>query len=237
MAHYMEISEKQLIAKIQELKRIKPEQEWAVLAKSRILEENKAVESPILRGLEQKRKVGILSVFPQLFRNKMPAYAFASFLFFVAGVFGLMILSAGNEIKVAEKSPAALVVSEAFKEKSQNVVDAAKHKPQNFSLAIEEFKSAAKNLTQAIEKNPEMAKEVAMEVKNSGTLLSVVSEAETEEALASSYKAVVKPVLNDLNSNKENLTQEQQKDLAEANDLYENGDYSQALEKVLLISK
>ena len=137
------MTEKELISRLQSLKQIKPRENWAVFAKSRIFEnniiDNKSIKnsilSDILRGVFQKKLV----------------YSFATFLFVVAGLFGFMkyglpnkINSSLNEtanIKIIQQYQENLIAIksnvEDFRVKSKNLSQISKSSsPENISLAL-----------------------------------------------------------------------------------------------------
>lgn len=223
-----------IIFKLKELKEIKPRKEWAVLLKNQIIENNATTVN------NKATYAGFLpNVFKAYFSGRL-VYSLATLLLIIAGVAGFVgygVLNVGD----SQKSIASLssVNSsknsnvEEFKAKSQNLIDVAKNNPQDFALAIKEIKTAAKNLTEAIEKNPKLAGEVAMEVKNNGTLLSLVSETELEEASSLLYKAIDEQMIRDIENT--TLTEDKKITFDEAKDLFAQGKYSDALEKILLI--
>ena len=230
------MEDSKLIFKLQQLKQIKPRKEWAVLVKNQIFENNIS---------DVTSKATYASLLPNIFKayfGKRLVYSLATLLFIISGVVGFVRYGVLN-VKVSQKSIASLSSTESplknsdveeLKLKSQNLINVTKNKPQDFALAIKEIKTAANNLTEAIEKNPKLAGEVAMEVKNNGTLLSIVSETELEQASDALYKVIDEQMIKDLE--KTTLTEDQKITFDEAKDLFEQAKYSDALEKILLIN-
>ena len=230
------MEDSKLIFKLQQLKQIKPRKEWAVLVKNQIFENNIS---------DVTSKATYASLLPNIFKayfGKRLVYSLATLLFIISGVVGFVRYGVLN-VKVSQKSIASLSSTESplknsdveeLKLKSQNLINVTKNKPQDFALAIKEIKTAANNLTEAIEKNPKLAGEVAMEVKNNGTLLSIVSETELEQASDALYKVIDEQMIKDLE--KTTLTEDQKITFDEAKNLFEQAKYSDALEKILLIN-
>lgn len=229
------MTEKQLISNIRGLKQIKPKQNWVLLTKNQILSGNQ-------RQPEFTRDISFRSVFSKVFNvffQRKLAYALATILL-MAGVLSfmnLMFFNGSTEIQEQVPSSVAVIKSsvEEFKAKSQNLVDVAKNKPQDFALAVKEVKKAAESLTEAIEKEPELAKEIALDIKDNGVLLSIVSEAEVEQASETLYKTIVDQIIGDVKP--DSLTDEKRAEFDKLKESYEKGDYSGsvALEKILLI--
>src|SRR3989344_1645646 len=232
------MEDQELIFKIQQLKQIKPRKDWAVLSKSQIFGNNISdvkVNKAIHTGFS-------LNPFKAYF-GRRHVYSLAAFLFISAGLVGFMKYGSFQDVKVSQKSIASLPSTESalknsnveeLKLKSQNLINVTKNKPQDFALAIKEIKTATNNLTEAIKNDPKLAGEVAMEVKNNGTLLSVVSETELEQASDALYKTIDEQMIKDLETT--TLTEDQKIIFSEAKDLFEQAKYSVVLEKILLIN-
>ena len=79
------ITEKQLIESLSQLKEIKPNQEWVSLLKSQIL-----TEQPVEKTIPAitARKISIMDVITSVMFQRKMAYALASFVFVIVGVFG-----------------------------------------------------------------------------------------------------------------------------------------------------
>ena len=238
------MTEKQLISKLQMLKKIEPSKDWALLVKSQILG-SETVKTVTPQNSPYKK---ILSGFFGLMNQRNFAYAFSVMVFVFAGLMGFAQYTLPGDMlfsvkKITEQSQASLTGEsdvksnfETFKKRSQDLAQVVKDKKSlNKSSAIQEVNDAAKSLANAIHNDPKAAKEVALELKNNQTLLSLQGE-ESKEASDILYQAVVKPVLDDMNMNKENLTESQQELVLQANALYDEGRFMESLEKILLVN-
>ncbi len=74
------MQEKQLINKLKELQQIKPRKDWVILVKNQILENKQVVQ--------EKQKFGFLALLSSLIYQRKLAYAFATLLFIMVGMFG-----------------------------------------------------------------------------------------------------------------------------------------------------
>lgn len=224
------MTEKELIAKLQELKQIKPNRTWVTLTKNEILSAPQYAQ----RVLPAKTTAWT-NLFGFLFQKKL-AYALAALAILVIGSVGVMQLP-GNP-GVPAISPATLVEVknsvEAFKVKSKELSMVNQKDPQEFSVAVNSIKIAAKQLTEAIQKNPGVAKEVALEINNNKTYLNVEGSAELKATSDVLYKTIVEQMIKDLG--KTSLTESQKEALDIAEDLYKKERYTDALESILLLS-
>lgn len=228
------MEEKNIISKLHLLKQIKPNKEWAFSLRNDMFRNTPTQNKESIRS----EKSGFLSdVFNLILKRKL-AYTFAAILFIFSGIFGLTgIINNGNDKVILENSPAALVNFDVksgideFKIKSQSLVEATKNNSKDIPLVAKEVKNAVKNLTDAIQKNPELAKEVAIELKNSGTLASLDGRTDLQENSDILYKALIEQIIKD----DEDTTHSelQGKVLLEVKDLYNEGKYSEALIKRL----
>jgi len=217
------MEEKQLIIKLQQLKQIKPRENWVVFNKSKIF---------IVPQSDNSLYNRIVSIVSNISMQKRFSYAFAAFLFVFTGLVGANMLIDESNIY----QPAAIlkpdVSIESIKEKSQYLTNAVeKYKLEN--VDVEEVKLAAKNLTDEISKNPSIAKDVAVELKNSGTLASLEG-AELKDASIDLYRTIDIQMIDDLE--KATLTEDQIVVLEQAKESFNQGKYFEALEKILLIN-
>lgn len=240
------MTEKQLIAKLQKLNQIKPNQDWVILAKNQIL------------GVEPAKREetkGILEILPSLFRQRKLAYAFATMFLVMFGMFGFAQYTLPGDMlftvkKITEQSQAALVGADVLKnsmdvldKRSQELVKAVKeNKENNIPSAINEVKQgiadATKNITDALKENPESIKDLAIEVRK------IEENKEQLRALGIDISATENVDLYQMLDEQEiasleasTLSEEQQTALAEIKALYEEEKYLEAFEKILLISK
>ncbi|MCX6722529.1 MAG: hypothetical protein NT094_00480 [Candidatus Staskawiczbacteria bacterium] len=252
------ITEKQLIEQIKTLKEIQPRKEWAVLLKSQILTEKPAfAESFVetkqigIKVVEQPAKsVGIMDILSFIFSQKKLAYSFAVILFLIVGTFGFMGYTMPGDLlfpvkKIAEQSQASLTgqtsINQDVAKLNSRINDlsqvAKKGRMDNIPSAISEIninaKALAKNLKSDLVKNPQTIKEIAVSLKTLANIPGAdLSETPNVKDL---YQIVVESQIADLQ--KTTLTDDQKKVLIDIEELYKQGKYSEALEKILLINK
>ena len=215
------LTEKELIAKLQSLKQVKPNQDWVVLAKNQIL------NSPVAPA-QTALLVSIMKVF---YQPKL-AYSLAVFMVAVIGIFAYTNMN----MNVPAQQPQVLVKSnvEQLKLTSQSLATAVVGKQKSdIAIAAVKVNKATQNLTQAIVENPGLAKDIAVEVKNNKTYLEILGDHDLKQSSDMLYKAIDQQMIDDLKNT--TLTESQQKLLDEVTDLYEQGEYAKVLEKILLI--
>ncbi len=230
------MTEQELISRLQALKQIKPTKQWAFSVKMSILGSDTVVKKVSQRLNYKEVFPGILG----LFNQRKLAYAFVAFLFIFAGGFGFMkVLPNDANVKVSKESTAALVAIksdvEIFKVKSKTLAEVTKTEPKNVSLAIKEVKSAAKELTVAIQKNPQLVKSIALDINNNKTYLDILGGDDSIE-VNDLYKTVVDYLIEGLEKNRINLTEDQKKTLDKIEGLRDQGKYVYALESILLLN-
>jgi hypothetical protein len=177
------------------------------------------------------------------------AYAFAVVLFLIVGVFGFANHTVPGDVlfpvkKIAEQSQAALTGQTALKQNVANLNSrindlsqvAKEGKKDNIPSAISEINTNVSVLAQSLKDNPaqdpQTIKDIAASLK---TLASVPGTDLSEfQEIKDLYQMVAQSQIDNLE--KTTLTEEQNKALAEIKDLYEQGKYTEALEKILLIN-
>ena len=241
------ITQKQLIESLSQLKEIKPRKEWAVLLKSQILAEKQAevVETKIAE--QPAKSVGFKELIYSVFYQRKLAYAFATMLLLIAGVFGFARYTMPGDLlfpvkKIAEQSGAALTgqpnLAATLNSRINDLAAVAKEgRTDNIPSAISEINLNAKDLAQSLKNNtvnnPQTLKEIASSLK---TLADVPgTDLSENKDVKDLYQTVVQSQIADLQ--KTTLTDDQKKTLTEIEDLYSQGKYMDALEKILLISK
>lgn len=238
------MTEEQLIAKLKELRQIKPRENWVLLAKKEILVNDK-------RSLAPFEGAKLLLQFP--FQYK-PIFAGLVVLVVLIGVFGFAQNSLpGDSLysikKIAEKSQAVF-----FSEKGQIIhnFDLANRRlddltkvveqnsVRNLGPAINEFQASISKAAESLvkTKDPKVAKEIALEIKKleekTEQVKSLGVEIGESEELENALTEVVEREIKDLETR--TLTEEQAEILIQAKSDFETGNYSQALEKVLILS-
>jgi len=249
------MTEKQLISKIQELRQIKPSQDWVIFTKERILEEEFSRGRTSVFGWSE-----FIDGMRIVFQHK---FAFASLLVVMVfvgllGTFGFAQNSLpGDSLytlkKITEKSQAVFVSEENQSRYDLEIVNkrlddltkiAESNRINNLASAIKEVQKSEEQAVESlsnpeIKKYPEQVKEIVVEIKKleekKQELKQVYGVAGLEENKeVNSTKIVVEWLIEDVENS--SLTEEQEENLAEAIKDYEEGDYSQALEEILLLS-
>jgi len=247
------LTEKQLIGALRELREIKPRKEWVSLIKSQILEPAKSLtekEADFAKQNIPLRTWSISNLLPRLNYQRKLAYAFASLVFIIVGTFGFAHYTMPGDLlfpvkKITEtKDPFQI----AYNRSSELVQILKENKTEKIAPAVSEFKAsisgAAKNLVESMASvdSKKSLKEIAVEVKKIqdnqkqaetlGIDISQTSEAkELDDALAS----LVKEQIDSLEE--ATLTEAQQEVLLVIKDLYDQQNYFEALEEILLINK
>lgn len=237
------MNEKELIGKLRKLRQIEPSKNWVILTKKRIL------------GEETERKwTSIFEVLPRLiFQYNKFAFATLIFLGFLASAFTFAQNSLpGDPIyilkKVGEKTRAVFVSEEdlprvqlelANKRLEELNTIAQTNQVKKLAPAIQEFQSnvsqAARDLAKT--QNPDVRKIVSEtkkleENKQKIEALGVVV-GETKE-LDNALSQLVEREIKDLEER--TSAKEQREILFKAKDDFGAGNYSDALEKILLLS-
>lgn len=240
------ITQKQLIESLSQLKEIKPRNAWAVLLKSQILSEKQA---EVITVGQPAKTVGIIDILlSTLFQKKM-AYAFAVVLFMIVGVFGFARYTMPGDLlfpvkKIAEQSQAALTRQSEVKQKiatlSNRINDLAQvakdGRKDNIPSAISEINTNASQLVKNLRNNPAQSSQTIKDIANSLKTLADVQGTDLtgNQDVKDLYKTVVQSQIDDLNNT--TLTNNQKDNLIQAEDLYFQGKYTEALEKILLIN-
>lgn len=237
-----------IISKIKALKQIEPSKDWAILTKTRIFESS-AFQGEVFVNPIKKRS--IFDIISEIFTpsyQKGFAYVSAFILLLVAGMFGFAQYTLpGDPLfavkRITEQSQAALTGEGAvqsnvanLKKRSHDLEEVLnKQKGDNLSFAKKEVKDATKNLADAIQMSAGQAevKEIAMEIKNNQVLLSFFEDYDLKQESLTLYKAIGEQMIADLE--KSALTEAQEAALKEAKELYDEGMYFQAMERLLLV--
>lgn len=243
------MTDKELIAIIKELRQIKPKKEWVVLTKKELFQEE---------SLSFKERLSmVFGAFPRV----APAYKFAvvTFIFFCilfAGTFLFVQKALPGDLlfslkRISEKSQ-VLFTSEADKPKMQLEIAnkrleeltriAEANQTQRLAPAIKEFQASASQAAENINniKGPQkITKEIVLQTKKLEEsrekieALGVVVGETTE--LENALSQLVESQIKDLESR--TLTEEQLEVLNAAKQDYEAKNYSQALEKILILNQ
>ncbi len=236
------MTEKELIGKIRELRQIKPRKDWVSLTKSQIL------------GEEPKRSLAPFGeVFPRFFFGYKPAFAIVLSVFILFGVFSFAQNSLPGDIlysikKITEKSQAVFVSEKELPKYNLEIANkrldelteiAQTNQVKKLAPAISEFQAnmseAAKSL--ATVKGQDVEKIVAQTKKleeNKQKVEEVLATKIETEDYDNALVQLVENQIKDLESR--TLTEEQKLLFEEAKADFSAGDYSQALEKILILS-
>lgn len=239
------LTEKELISKLQTLKDIKPRQDWVVLSKRQILG-----GSP---RSAKSRFSAILEFLPALTYQRKLAYSMATVLLIMVGMFGFAQYTMPGDLlfsvkKATEQSQAALSGQTSLKQDMANlnnrINDLAQvtkeGKTANIPSAISEVRQSASKVAESLKtattKDPQSVKELANDVKKIKQLQTLADLTGTAEikSLNDALAVLVQNEITDLE--KTTLTENQEIILKDVKDLYDKGDYADALEKILTIN-
>lgn len=237
------MNDKQLIAKLQELRQIKPSQNWVVSLKRDIVGESTTRST-------------IFEILPGLFSQKKLAFAAVAVFVVLVGLFGFAQNTAPGDFlfpikKIAEQSQGALLtgveqskynleIANRRLEDLANIIES--NKTNKIAPAVQEVKETINEIANNLPKNAANFREIAVgvkkiqETKRTVETLGVVMVEESDklnDALAPLVENEIK-VLDKL-SKAETLTLEQEIRLVEVKSHYKKGEYTAALEKILLI--
>ena len=215
------MNDKQLIAQLQELKQIKPRQDWVISLKKEIVGEQPKFSSPAFA----KASVGgqiltIFEVLPKLLFQRKLAYAFAFCLVALIGMFGFAQNTVPGDLLFPVKRIA---------EMSQTVLMAQKDQPTyNSEIANKRLEE----LVQVVK--TKKVKNIGPAVKEFQASLAVLSGDEEAKEL-NKLDSLVQAEIEALE--KSTLTEDQQDVLVEIKEACDRASYSEALEKILTITK
>ena len=225
------LTENQLIQKIQELKQIKPDKDWAVLCKRRILPESSSW---------QEQLSIIFGNLPRLFLQPKPVLAVSITLILL--VAGLVFYLDREPTEIAQQLPAELeqakMIVIALEELQTEVNQATKElkkiqEPQRVLEArnvVVPTIEAARNIiveTERLEQDIRNKQDRILAVKTSIDEL----ESALDEALAIQAKRLIQ----DLET--KTLTETQKQVLEQAKTAYQKGDYNIALINAVFVTQ
>jgi len=225
------MTEKELIGKVRELRQIRPRKDWVVLTKSQILgEEPKILFFPFFK----------------------PALATVTTLGILFGIFSLAQNSLPGDIlyqikKITEKSQAVFVSEEELPKYNLEIANkrleeltkiAQTNQVQKMAPAIEEFQAnvseTAKNLVKVKKVDEEIVENTKKLEENKERVEKVLATKIETDEYDQALAQLVESQIKDLEGG--TLTEVQQGLLEEAKEDFETGNYSQALEKILILS-
>jgi hypothetical protein len=237
------MTENELIAKIRELRQIKPDKDWVVLTKSQILGEDSVTQHRVLSNI----------FFPPL----RLVYTGLVVVFILFGLFGFAQNSLPGDLlypikKIVEKSQAIFVSEKELPKYNLEIANkrleelnqiAQTNQAKKLAPAVNEVQASisetAKNLVKSkkidreiIEKSLELAKNKERAEKSLG--INIGNE-ETEESLNDFYKTQAEYLINDLKNR--TLTEEEKIALEKAEKEFISGNYLEALTIILNLSQ
>jgi len=248
------MTEKQLIAKIKQLREIKPSQNWVCFAKEQILNEKSLVYKK-----EDDFNFSFISFIKDLQRGERfvfqhkPAFAFLTVLLVLIGVFGFAENSVpGNSLfilkKITEQSQSIFVAEKNqpkrnFELANKRLDDLARiaqeNSVDNLAPAINEYQQTVSKAAESLAKaeKPDI-KEISVAIKElekkEEAVKSLGIEIGEKEELKNVLADIVAAEISDLEE--KNLTEEQKELLIKIKQDYEQENYSQALEDILLFN-
>jgi len=238
-------TEKQLIGKLQELRQIKPSNDWVVFTKEQVFgkEETRPEFSFISFIKEIQRGERFI------FRHK-PAFAFALAMVVLIGVFGFAqnsvpgdtlfsikkITEKGTGVFVSRKDQTKYDFEMAGKRLDDLTKIAQENEIKNLAPAINEYKKSVSKAAGSLA-TMESVKEIVEEIKKleekEEKVKSLGIEIGESEEMHSALAEIVDMQINDLEER--TLLEDKQEVLTEVKQDYEAGDYFQALVKILLL--
>jgi hypothetical protein len=246
------MTEKDIILKIQELKQIKPNQNWVVFTKQKIFADNDNIDYGYEKGL--KISISDISNFLKFVLKSKAIITSLLAIFVLIGIFIVSRESVPGSLfysarKVMEKSEKSFADEKEFNIKLVNnrlddlIKIARKNSTKNLAAAISEYKSSVDGIVKDLNKedlknNPEEMKKIAKQLKD---IESKVSEAKSlgievsdNYELDLALLKLIKAQVDDLE--KRTLFPEQAKLLEEIKMDINNNKLATALEKILLIN-
>lgn len=244
------MTEKDLIAKIKELRQIKPRQNWVILTKQKILSE----EPEFVRGWASVGFKEILAGMKFIFSHKL-AFATLTAIFVLIGTFGFAQNSVPGDLlyavkKITEQTQRTFIPEKEFNIKIVNnrlddlIKIAQNNSFKNLAPAINEFQASVSEVARKIAKdetknNPDEIKKIVKDVKNieKRTIevksfgIQIDENIEWDGMLVELIKLQVQDL------EKRTLLPEQIESLKEIKADIEAGKYSEALEKILEINQ
>jgi hypothetical protein len=232
------MTEKELIAKIKELREIRPDQKWVFLTKNRILgQEATGSEMPAAVDFLPEARRELFSFRFMLLR---PAYIGLLVLFVFFGLFGFAQNSVPGDYlypvkKIVERAKMFFVSGEQRAQISLELVDkrleelnhiVGANQTKKLAPAIHELQESLAEATAGsnVKKVVEIRKKTD-KIKSRGI---VIEDENLKRLELESFVVVLKDLISDLENR--TLTPKQELLLEKMKELYEKGEYSQALE-------
>jgi len=230
------MTEKELITKIQGLRQITPKKEWVFLTKREILGEE-----------EVQERISWLEVFPRFFFQYKLVFASLALVIIAVITLGFSQNAVPGDLlfvlkRATEKAQTAFISPDeqlknrlelANKRLEELTKIAELNQSKKLASAIEECQASVSQAAEMAKqvKGPQEARKVIPEIKkmegNIQNLKSYGVEIGESENTENIYKPVVDMLLKDLENR--TLTEDQQKLLTEAEEIYQTGNYPDTL--------
>ena len=247
------MTEKELIKKLKKLQEIKPRQDWVVLTKNKILSESLVNEERTFVSARE-RFSSILSVFnvrPYL----KPVFATALCFCLLFGVFSFAENALPGDLlysvkKISEKAKLSLTSEEDMpkaqleltqRKLNELTIIAEENKGKNLASAVQEVEKAMKDTAETL-KNTVLTAEVkekveaieAQKEKVEEILAVKIDSQGLDESMSDYYRILVEREIKEFEDIE--LIPEQEELLKEIKELFEQGNYQQALAKIPFLS-
>jgi hypothetical protein len=243
------MKESQLINKLSRFKKIKPEPNFVLETKLKILKDQKSGSTNLLF-------IEFLQNF--FFSHRLALAGISIFAIITIGIFGFSqnalpgdafysIKKATEQIQIVivpekEKPKVQLEIAQkrlkelekiAKEDKIQNLAPAIKEYQESVKLAVKDLKKTNKKIDEKFAKEiVEITQEIQKtQEKIEKTLATEISSEELNQATMPYYQSLAESLIKDLE--KRSLTQEQLSLLKKAKELFEKKDYQSAFEKAL----
>jgi hypothetical protein len=237
------MTEKQLISQLKKLREVKPNQDWVALTKNQIFEESPASSKV---GLSQKLDAFFeeLKMGERFLFNHKLAFSSALLMVIFVGLFGFAQNSVpGSSLfairKITEQGQAVFTIDKTkyeFELAGKRLNDLNKiakaNNIENLAPALIEYNETVTKAAERLAEKEDI-REVADEVRTlkekETEVRSYGVELEENVELDAALKEIVEREIV--------LLKEKDIDIGEIEDLYNNKEYSEALEKILMLQK
>ncbi len=235
------MTEKELIVKLRQLRQIEPRKDWVVLTKGQILGEE------TYRGRASVISIGFY-LLGRLYQRPALVFlsAFVTILFIGGLIFYLpkesdpinRIVSEAEEIE--NLSPALAELEKQISQTTQGLKKMKIEEPRKTLQVSREIIPVMESGKAIVSASKKLKEELELKDKDKKGVVGVlaIKISETENALSemeTAFSQLIESAIYDLE--KRTLTQEQAEILKEAKRDFEDGNYSQALIKILTLSQ
>ena len=236
------MDENKLISQLKELKQIKPNQNWVIWNKKVVFGDYQRERTSLILLADLKL------AFNLIFRYKLALSTIASFIL-IAGFLGLSQAALPGDVlypvrkiteKLSVKGGEAEMVFEVANRRSDDLARVLEaNTSKNLSPAISEYKASVAQVARQISrKDVKIEKKMVLEIKKleekREKIESLGVRIDEENSFDYAVSQLVEREINDLDGRA--LNEEQQEGLNDIKTKYGAGDYSAALEAILLLN-